>query len=294
MNLLVTGANGFIGKALLAQLNTQHNIFALVRDASKCKQLERVNYIEHDLTEKLTTDSLPKEVDAIVHLAQSNQYRSFPEGMQDMTDVNVSGLVDILEYARNANCQHFINFSSGSVYSTNPNEQTEKSFVKPQSAYPLTKLISEQISDLYSEFFTILNLRLFFPYGPGQRGMLIPNLINAVRSGNPIGIQGDSGGLKLCPIYIDDVVSVCSQCIEDKKAGIMNVGGPETLPLKDIARQIAHTEGLEALFDINSDATAAEFSPTLERMKQLLGDSKMTRFDEGIIKTMSYDHDQTE
>jgi len=294
MNLLVTGANGFIGKALLAQLNTQHEIFGLVRDSSKCLELENVSYREHDLTRKLDINSLPKEIDAVVHLAQSNQYRNFPDGMQDMADVNISGLVDVLEYARKANCQYFLNFSSGSVYSTNPEEQTEESDVKPQSAYPLTKLIGEQITELYSDFFTTLNLRLFFPYGPGQRGMLIPNLVNAVRSGNPIGIQGNSGGLKLCPIYIDDVISVCSRCLEEKEAGIMNVGGPDTLSLQDIGTQIAQTEGLKASFDVNSDATPAEFIPTLENMKRLLGDQSLTRFNEGIVKTMKHDHDQTE
>jgi len=287
MKLLITGANGFIGKAMLRGLSETHEIYALVREPSNCEKNEAVQYIQHDFTYKLDIDLLPKNIDAIIHLAQSSQYRNFPDGMSDMSNVNISGLVDILDYARHANCQYFINFSSGSVYSTNPAEQTEESSVKPSSAYPLTKYISEQITDLYQPYFTTLNLRLFFPYGPGQENMLIPNIISSVRQGNEIGIQGTNGGLKICPIFVDDVVRVTSLCLSEQAAGIMNVAGHDTISLKSIAEHIATQTQDEPVFKIDSEAVPAEYSPSLTLMTNLLDGRRLTAFENGIKKTIS-------
>jgi len=109
MNLLITGANGFIGKAMLKRMCNKHNIVGLVRDSGKCEELDNVKFVNHDLSRRLDTKELPNKIDAVIHLAQSNKYRNFPEGMRDMTDVNISSLVDLLEYARNAECRQFIN-----------------------------------------------------------------------------------------------------------------------------------------------------------------------------------------
>jgi len=287
MNLLITGANGFIGKAMLKRMCNKHNIVGLVRDSGKCEELDNVKFVNHDLSRRLDTKELPNKIDAVIHLAQSNKYRNFPEGMRDMTDVNISSLVDLLEYARNAECRQFINFSSGSVYSTDPSAQSEDSPITPNGAYPLTKYVAEQITDLYSDFFTTLNIRLFFPYGPGQKGMLMPNIINSVKSGNAIGLQGKSGGLKLCPIYIDDVVSICAECLDKNTAGLMNVGGLETLTLQNIAHEIEKIVDQKAIFKVDYDSTPAEFTPTLDRMKKLLEEKELTKFSTGIENTIN-------
>lgn len=287
MKLLVTGANGFIGKAFITHMHRKHDIIGLVRDSGKCQNLSNVEFINHDFSNRLNNSILPKKIDAIIHLAQSNQYRNFPVGMRDMADVNISGLVDILEYARTADCKNFINFSSGSVYLGDPNAQSEDSPINPISAYPLTKYIAEQVTDLYSDFFTTLNIRLFFPYGPGQQNMLIPNIINSVKNSKPIGLQGNDGGLKLCPIYIDDVVSICAKCLEKNTRGLMNVGGTEALTLQQIANQITQVVGLQAIFEIDNDSTPAEFAPTLERMESLLDGQILTAFSDGIRSTIT-------
>lgn len=287
MNLLITGANGFIGKAMLKQLQSEHRIYALVRDSDSCIKLDNVEFINHDLSSRLDTKVLPKKVDAVIHLAQSNQYRNFPDGMRDMADVNISGLVDVLEYARNASCQQFINFSSGSVYSGAPEAQSEESPIKPSGAYPLTKHIAEQITDLYAEFFTTLNIRLFFPYGPGQQNMLIPNIIDSVKTGKAIGLQGNQGGLVVCPIYVDDVVSICEIALQKNTKGLINVAGQKTISLKQIALEIGKVIDKEPVFSVDEEATPAEFDPSLTRMSQLITDDSFVNFTDGIRETIN-------
>jgi len=285
MNILITGASGFIGRALTTFLRTNNEVTGLVRDLEKYPNLKNANFVSHDFKEALDINSLPKNIDAVIHLAQSNQFRNFPAGMRDMTNVNISGLVDILEYARVAGCQHFINFSSGSVYPSN-GLQSEVSTVKPTLAYPLTKYISEQLTDLYSEFFRTLNLRLFFPYGPGQQDMLIPNIIKSIKNNRVIYLQGCNGGLTICPIYIDDVISVCSKCLENKTEGLMNVAGFESISLKQISQQISKVINKQAIYQIDDEATPPVYTPNLELLKTLLGSHNLTPFSEGINRTL--------
>jgi len=284
MNILITGANGFIGKSLCKELSRQHKVFALARSFSVKSESANLIQISHDFTQPLNTNKLPNNVDAVIHLAQSNQYRNFPDGMTDMVAVNLLGLTEILNFAKDVDCKYFINFSSGSVYDPQNPDQSENASVNPNAAYPLTKHISEKLVDLYQGYFKTLSLRLFFPYGPGQEGMLIPNLFNSIKDGNSIGLQGNEGGLELCPIFINDVVKVCERLLEQQIVGVLNVGGIEQLRLKTIGEEIAKTIGTKANFNVDNTATPALFRPSLLKFKELMGGHEFTTFSEGIKK----------
>ncbi len=286
MKLLITGANGFVGRAMLDQMSGEHRIYALTRNVDGLAPRNNVEFIQHDFSKPIVKEKFPESIDAVIHLAQSNEYRNFPAGMADMVKVNIAGLVDVLSYAKESGCKHFINFSSGSVYSGTPEIQDEDSILKPQNAYPLTKYISEQITDLYQTYFSTLNLRLFFPYGPGQQGMLIPNIINSVKTGSEIGLQGDDGGLVLCPIFVNDVVKLCQICLAESVSGTMNVGGVEQVSLRQVANEIGSNVRREPVFNIDSSAVPAQFEPSLQRMIDVFGKNRLTTFSEGISKTI--------
>lgn len=286
MKILITGANGFIGKTLSKELSRSNEVFAMARNFNQAIGADGIVQISHDMTQPLDYADLPNKIDAVIHLAQSSQYRNFPAGMRDMISVNVLGLTDILDYAKSADCDYFLNFSSGSVYDPSQADQSEVVNIAPKSAYPLTKQISENIVGLYSEFFTTLSLRLFFPYGPRQEGMLVPNLINSVKNQNAINLQGGEGGLEICPIYVDDINEICGRLLTEKPSGIMNVGGYEQLRLEAIGQEIGKVLGISPNFAIDATATPALFRPSLDKMKSLMPDFKQTVFQEGIRKVI--------
>lgn len=287
MNILVTGAKGFIGQSLTKDLSNNHTVYALARSFEKNSTSKNLIHIEHDFNKPLDSNRLPEKIDAVIHLAQSSQYRNFPEGMRDMVAVNLLGLTEVLDYAKAADCDYFINFSSGSVYDPSNPDQSETANLNPKAAYPLTKFMSEKLVDLYQGFFKTLNVRLFFPYGPGQEGMLIPNLINSVKQGNPIGLQGNQGGLELCPIYISDVVSICTTLLGAQTIGVLNVGGNEQLRLETIGNEIGAAIGKPASFNVDVAATPALFRPSLDRMQKLLAEHEFVSFKEGINRVVS-------
>ena len=65
----------------------------------------------------------------------------------------------------------------------------------------------------YHEYFQIDILRLFTVYGPGQKGMLISNMIERIRSGKEITLA-EGAGIYLTPVFVNDVVSLIKQMID--------------------------------------------------------------------------------
>ncbi|MBU2541641.1 MAG: NAD(P)-dependent oxidoreductase [Candidatus Omnitrophica bacterium] len=120
MNILVTGATGFIGRHLVEELSKSHaNIFCLVRKASNTKILEPygVKFIYADITE---FDSLFKnineKIDVIFHCAGY----VLNDNIDALHKVNVRGTENICRLALKLAVERVIYLSSVSVVSGNP------------------------------------------------------------------------------------------------------------------------------------------------------------------------------
>ena len=117
--------------------------------------------------------------------------------------------------------------------------------------------------------------------------MLIPNIIDSVKTGKAIGLQGNQGGLVVCPIYVDDVVSICEIALQKNTKGLINVAGQKTISLKQIALEIGKVIDKEPVFSVDEEATPAEFDPSLTRMSQLITDDSFVNFTDGIRETIN-------
>ena len=152
---------------------------------------------------------LPNEVDTIVYLAQSDHFRDFPDKSQDIFAVNAASVLQMLDYARESGVKRFIYASSGGVYGSSQDvliENTSLSINNKLGFYLSTKICAEALLENYIPYMSIIILRFFFVYGFGQRkDMLIPRLVDSVRQGEPIHLQGKEG-FKLNPIYVVDAV----------------------------------------------------------------------------------------
>src|SRR5262249_12395477 len=106
--VLVTGANGFIGRHLVAALARRHHVFGVTRGLDSVPRLAGVEWIEQDLGQPISSGLLPPRIDAVVHLAQSRSYREFPEKAADIFRVNVGSTQDLLDHARLAGAETFV------------------------------------------------------------------------------------------------------------------------------------------------------------------------------------------
>ena len=184
---------------------------------------------------------LPQRFDGVIHLAQSEYFRDFPEHSLDVFEVNTISTLRLLDYALKAGAKTFIYASSGGVYGYSDDGFTEDAEIMQRGDlgfYLGTKLCSEILSDCYTSLMNVLVLRFFFVYGPGQsKGMLIPRLVDRVKEGKLIVLQG-SDGIRLNPTYVADAVSAICRSLVVEGSHKINVAGPEVLSMRAIGETI--------------------------------------------------------
>jgi nucleoside-diphosphate-sugar epimerase len=282
LKVLITGASGFIGTHLINKMmNLDYGIWCLQN--SKTIHNSRLNLIPFNLKAFKDSD-LPDSIDVIIHLAQSYQYRSFPTGAKDMFAINVESTAKLLTYAVKAGAKKFIFASTGNVYE--PYESSsflENGTLSPTSYYGASKLAAETLCNAYSNIMDIVNLRLFFPYGPLQTDKLIPSLIEKIHSGSSITIEGEEG-LTLCPTYVEDVIDIIELCITENWSGTFNVASPEIVSLKQISLEIAQAIGKEPNFNYFPENRSLKIIPNLNKLKNLYDLSKFHSFSNGLRK----------
>ena len=268
MNILITGAAGFVGGYLGRHfLGEGHFVYGLDRVRGELEAIDRFELIECDLGAPLPFDALPKSLDVIVHLAFADV--TFPARANEACAVNVMGTQRLLDYGRRAGVQHFIYASSGAIYGFGPKPFREVDEPRPINYYAVTKCCSELLIRPYQEFFHTTILRFFFPYGKGQRGRLIPRLIQSVRGQQEIPIYGE-GNPRINPIHISDVLEVMDRVMRLTGDHVLNVGGKETFTIKEVTDLVGELLGKTPVYKFLTDASRQDIMGDISTMKAVL------------------------
>jgi len=249
MRILLTGASGLLGSHLVPLLASEHEIFSLGRTPiSGTEHLPSV-----DLSMNWTSDLLPTKMDTVIHLAQSSRYRDFPDGAEDVFQVNLSSTGKLLEYARRSGATRFIAASTGGIYRPGIAPLSEDSEILGPSElgyYYSTKLASEMLAATYRPFMDIHILRIFFMYGLGQRQeMFLPSLISKVRNQQAVFLNGNEG-IRVNPVRAADVARSLIKLIEEGGPETINVAGPYVASIKEIATHIGARVAERPRFEI--------------------------------------------
>lgn len=285
MNVLLTGATGFLGRRLLNHLAEQHEVVVLARRKPPSALRDFADWVVMDLAEPVDPARLPARVDAVVHLAQSERFREFPEGALDVFAINVAGTFGLLEYARMARASRFIHASTGGVYRRGPEPLTEEAPLAPESFYGASKAAAERLVEGYGSLQTIV-LRPFFLYGPGQSGMLIANLTERVLAGDVVEVRGKSG-IRLSPTYVDDAASAFAAALEVDGDQICNVAGSEAVTLTELVCLIGEASGLTPRLRNIDVASAGDLVADTRRMRAMLGVATQVSLREGIRRSVA-------
>lgn len=283
MNVLITGVNGFIGQHLSRSLAREHHVYGVSRVELSAGERASINFIYADLSDSAFVDTLPRDIDCVIHLAQSQQYRDFPGGADDMRRINIDATCTLLEWARKTGVQQFVFTSSANVYSGSTKLLVESDDTLPGSFYGASKLAAEHLVRQYQAYFQVDILRLFTVYGPGQKGMLIPNLIERIATGQIVTLAKGIG-LYLTPIYINDVVGVIKKLIGNSSGSgfrLFNVCGDNVSSLAEIVDMLEHAIGRKANVDF-VDASVPYFTGANGALKQGAGFSSFTSLSVGL------------
>lgn len=244
-----------------------------------------VEWLELDLSEPGFVRSLPGEVDAIVHLAQSPRDRDFPEGADEVLGLAVGATAGLLDHARRSGISRLVLASTATVYAPSAKSLNEESELGPSSFYAASKRSAELIAHAYRELVSCLVLRLFTLYGPGQRERLIADLARKVREGEPVQLEGERG-LLLSPTYVDDAAKAIHGLLADGGGTLgfetVNVAGDEALGIREIAERIGEAVGREPVFERSGDEDPGGLVADCSKLKGLLPDFRPTPFQAGI------------
>lgn len=279
--ILVTGYNGLIGSSLVNELlkNSNYEIIGVGRSKNKL-----IETIEIDLSTDWSVEKLPMKVDVIIHLAQSEFFRDFPAKAKDIFYTNTLSTSKLADYAVKAGAKKFIYASSGGIYGNRDKafEESDNLPVSNLGFYLGSKLCSEIILDNYKSLLNVQLLRFFFVYGKRQnKSMLIPRLVNRVKNGETIQLDG-SDGLRINPIYVDDAVAAIIASMSISESNHYNIAGSEVFSLKEICEIIGNIVSKKPVFEFKPNK-AANLIADISKMEEKLVDPKL-KFIDGIKK----------
>ena len=221
--ILVTGGAGFIGSNLCEYfLNKGHQIICLDNFATGHLHniktlLDNSNFtlIEGDIRNYSDCQKAVVGVDYVLHQAALG---SVPRSIADpitSNDVNVSGFLNMLHAAKEAQVKRFIYAASSSIYGdSEASPKVEDVIGKPLSPYAITKYVNELYAEIFSKTYGIetIGLRYFNVFGRkqdpnGAYAAVIPKFVlQFMRYESPI-INGD-GNFSRDFTYIDNVIQM--------------------------------------------------------------------------------------
>ncbi|PQJ73789.1 SDR family oxidoreductase [Polaribacter gangjinensis] len=235
--ILITGGAGFIGSNLCEHfLAKGHQIVCLDNFATGHKHniapfLENSNFtfIEGDIRNLETCKLAVNGVDYVLHQAALG---SVPRSLKDpitSNEVNVSGFLNMLVAAKDANVKRFIYAASSSTYGDSENlPKVEEVIGKPLSPYAITKYVNELYADIFSKSYGIetIGLRYFNVFGRrqdpnGAYAAVIPLFVKKFMNHESPVINGD-GNYSRDFTYIDNVIQMNELAISTRNPGAVN------------------------------------------------------------------------
>ncbi len=243
MNILITGASGFLGKTLVKELQKSDlGIVVVGRSLEKLETAFGSEIVKKETDYSLGSLSvLIRGVDVVVHLASQLMTRhTDPLKISDFYE-NLQVVENLMIACQKNSVKQFINTSSISVYHLGKN-LSETDFLAPSNIYG----VSKASIDSYLAYFqnktktNIVSLRLARLYGAGEReGLMFTDFINKATRKQPLTVFG-KGKSTIDYIYVKDIVDVFQIILSNSLIrGFYNVGTGKSYSIQQIAEEIA-------------------------------------------------------
>lgn len=256
MKVVVTGGAGFIGSHIVeywlgqgAEVHILDNFRSGRRE--NVALFPQVVLYEGSITDRDLVFEVLKKADYVHHLAA---LISVPESMDkplECVDINVNGLINILDAAREYKIKKVVHSSSAAVYGDSPiSPKTVDMRPEPLSPYGVTKLDGEYYLSMYNNTFGIgtTSLRYFNVFGPrqdpkSQYAAAIPIFVGKALKNEDLIIFGD-GEQTRDFVFVKDVVQANVKAATNLQAnGIYNVANGHSITIKELCELIIETTG---------------------------------------------------
>ena len=224
MNILVTGANGFVGQSLVNNLlnNTEYKVVASVRKIPS-RKLSCEYRIINNLEDKPTLTNVFKDIDVVIHTA-ARVHVMDDKSVDTLTEfrkVNVEGTLNLARQAIKAGVKRFIFISSIKVNGEGTElgkPYTEDSKPNPIDPYGISKYEAEQglLALAETTSLEVVIIRPTLVYGENVKGNF-HSLMKWTYKGFPLPIGGIKHNLRSL-VSVDSLVDFIVTCIGHKDA----------------------------------------------------------------------------
>ena len=310
MNILVTGAAGFIGSHLCEKLLVDGNTVVgfdnfdpfyerTIKENNLKTSISNgsFNLVEGDIRDTESVEKLFNEntFEVVVHLAAKAGVRPSIKDPIVYYKVNVLGTLNILEMMKKNDIKRLVFASSSSVYGDSPDVPYNETMNvnNPISPYAATKIAAEILCYNYRHLYNISAtcLRFFTVYGPRQRPeMAIAKFVKKAYEGDLISIYGDGSSLRDFT-YIEDIIQgVVASIDRDLGFEIINIGESETIDLNTLLELIKELTGcgLKTEHLPMQPGDVIKTFANIDKAKQLLDYAPVTSVREGLKKFISW------
>ena len=300
---LITGGAGFIGSNIAEHLISKGHFVRVLdnfcsgteENLEFAKGLGKTKFelIRGDIRDKAIGDQACQGMDYVLHQAA---LRSVPKSMKDpesYNDVNINGILYMLQAASKNKIKRFVFASSSSVYGdTDKFPESETALPLLISPYALSKLTGEYYCRIFSEFFNVETgcVRYFNVFGPKQSlddeyAVVVPKFIHCILRDEPPPIFGN-GKQSRDFTYIENVISAnfLSATTPGIKHEIFNVANGKdntVLELVSILNRILGKNVKPKLLPIRA-GDVFRTNADISKIKKKIGYKPMGSFEEGL------------
>ncbi len=276
MNILVTGAGGFVGQHVCKHLQKGHTLYRI--DSVKSKGILTIDLCNVDETKEACRQIQNEaQIDGILHLASMLMSSSDIENMA-IFHGNICITESVIELARNIKPKKVVNISSMAVYPAIDGIFCETSLAQTSyntdCLYGLAKFCSENLIDFMLKGQGILtsHLRVSQILGQGMRtDRIVPMMLKELSENNIITVRGNGERVSNF-IHIDQLVSIIELFLENDITGIYNVGS-ENISYYNLALKLIEEYGnADSRIIKIDDKSGAKFSLSVDKLSAVLRD----------------------
>ncbi|NLT50934.1 MAG: NAD-dependent epimerase/dehydratase family protein [Ignavibacteria bacterium] len=301
--ITITGGAGFIGSHLCKywiSRNFQVTVIDNLRSGfeKNLSGLNNVTLIKESITSRA---EVFKAVNGSKYVFNMAAMISVPESMTnpfECVNINVNGLINILDAAKEYGVEKVIHSSSAAIYGEDPElPKTTSMRPNPKSPYGITKLDGEYYLNMYSDFYGLktTSLRYFNVFGPGQDpksqyAAAIPIFVYKALNNEDITIYGD-GEQTRDFVFVEDVVQANVLAAESSiPKGVYNVANGKTITIKQLAQLIIEYTNSKSkiLFAPERAGDIKHSLASIDNTVAELGFSPKCNLEDGLKSTVDY------
>ena len=309
MRILITGVAGFIGFSCarkfleknikvvgIDNLDNYYSIKLKKQRIKILKKYKKFQFIKLDIIKAYDFKKLKNfKFTHALHFAAQPGVRYSLVNPKKYYETNIKGFINVVESLNTKNLKKFIYASSSSVYGDQKKFPTnETSLLKSKNPYGLSKIINEELSEIFSKIkkFNFIGLRFFTVYGEwGRPDMFIIKLLNSIKKNKTFFLNNNGNHFRDFT-YINDISEACYKLLKYKTKEnhiIFNICAGKKVNIKKLTRKIKSMFSSSKIKNIK--ANKADVYQTFGDNKKIvkaLNIKKFNKIDYGLKRTVEW------